>query len=85
MPQSSLRRSTTIVKNCKDLTVKLKVNYLFPTSSSGANFYIYELPEGLGKSKILAQTRVEIFWILTDFHEVIQVQSPTCTPARKFH
>ena len=40
MPQSSLRRSTTIVKNCKDLTVKLKANYLFPTSSSGANLWV---------------------------------------------
>ena len=42
------------LKNYKDLTMKLKVKYLFPTSSSGANFYIYQLPESLGMRKILA-------------------------------
>ena len=41
------------LKNYKDLTMKLEVKYLFPTSSSGANFYIYQLPEGLGMRKIL--------------------------------
>ena len=30
------------------------------------------------------QTRKDIFWIFTDFHGVIRVQSPACTPARKF-
>ena len=74
--------------------MKLKVKYLFPTSSSAANFYIYGLPEGLGVRKILAggarmqknlQTREDIFWIFTDFHGVMWVQSPTCTPAQKFH
>ena len=81
-------------KNCKDLTMKLEVRYLFSTLSSGANFFIYQLPDGLEIRKILAhgirmqnnsQTREEIFWIFTDFHGVIQVQSPTCTPAQKFH
>ena len=37
-----------------DLTMKLKVKYIFPTLSSVANFYIYQLPEGLGMKKILA-------------------------------
>ena len=34
--------------------MKLEVKYLFPTSSSGANFYIYyQLSEGLGMGKHL--------------------------------
>ena len=77
--------------------MKLEVKYLFPTSSSGANFFIYELPEGLGMRKILAhgtrmqitsedpQTSEAMFLIFMDFHGVMRVQSPTCTPARKFH
>ena len=39
------------LKNCKDMTMKLEVEYLFTTSSSGANFYIYQVPEGLGMRK----------------------------------
>ena len=82
------------LKNYKDLTMKLKINYLFATSSSGAIFYIYQLPAGLRMRKILAdgirmqkkpQTKKETFWILADFHGDMRVQSPTCTPARKFH
>ena len=38
---SSLRCGTTFVKNCTDLTKKLKVKYLFSTLSSGVNFHIY--------------------------------------------
>ena len=62
--------------------MKFKVKYLFPTSSSGSNFYIYQLPEGLRIRKILAhgimmqknpQTRTGIFWIFTDFQGVIRV------------
>ena len=34
--------------------MKLEVKYLFPTSCSGANFYIYQLPEGFRIRKILA-------------------------------
>ena len=34
-------------ENCKSLTMKLEVKYFFPTSSSGENFCIYQLPEGL--------------------------------------
>ena len=69
--------------------MKLEVKYLFPTSSSGANSYIHQLPEGLGMRKILAhvirlrknpQTREDIFWIFTDFHGVMRVQSPTFNP-----
>ena len=33
--------------------MKLEVKYIFPTSTSGANNYIYKLLEGLGMSKIL--------------------------------
>ena len=44
----------SLLKNCKDLTMKLEAEYLFSTSSSGANFYTYHLPEGLGMVKILA-------------------------------
>ena len=31
--------------------MKLEVKYIFPTLTSGANFYIYELPEDLGMKK----------------------------------
>ena len=74
--------------------MKLKVKYIFPTSSSGANFYMYQLPEGLGMRKVLvhgirmqknSQTREDIFWTFTDFHGVIKVQSPTCTIVQKFN
>ena len=74
--------------------MKLKVKYIFPISSSGAHFYICQLPEGLGMRKILShgirmqknpQTRAGISWIFTYFHGIMRVQSPTCTPARKFH
>ena len=74
--------------------MKLEVKYLFPTSSSGANFYIYELPENLRMRKVLAhgirkqknpQNKVDIFWIFKDFHGGMWVQNPTCTPPRKFH
>ena len=67
--------------------MKLKVKYLFPTSSSDASFYIYQLPESLEMRKTLAygikmqknpQTRKDILWIFTDFHRVMRVQSPTC-------
>ena len=34
--------------------MKLNVKYIFPTLSSVANIYIYQLPEGLGMKKILA-------------------------------
>ena len=73
--------------------MKLEVKYIFPASSF-ADFYIYELPdEGLGMRKILAhgtrmqknpQTKEDIFWIFTDFHEVMCVQSPTSPPYRNF-
>ena len=71
-------------ETCKALTMKMEVKYLFPTSCSGANFCIYQLPEGLEMRKILAlgirmqknpQTRVDIVWIFMDFHRVMQVQS----------
>ena len=71
----------------------LKVKNIFPNSSLGGNFYIYELPEGPVMRKILAhgyqdtriqknvQAREEIFWIFTYFCGVMRVQSPACTPA----
>ena len=74
--------------------MQLKVRYNFLTLFEGANFYIYELPEGLGTRKTLAhgistqknsQTGEEIVWIFTHFHGVMRVQSPTCNTARKFH
>ena len=77
------------LKNCKDLTMKLQVKYLFPTSSLGANFYIHQLPEGLRMTYILAhgismqknlQPRENIFWIFTDFHEIMGVQSQLAHP-----
>ena len=55
--------------------MKLEIKYIFSTSTSGANFYIYELPEGLEMRKILAhgtrmqknpQAREDIFWIFME-------------------
>ena len=57
--------------------MKLEVKDLFPTSSTGSNFYIYQLPKSLGMSKVLPhgvrmqktpKTRTKVFWIFTDFH-----------------
>ena len=65
------------LKNYEDLTMELEIKYLFPTSSSGVEFYIYQLPEGLGMRTILThgirmqkkpQTREDIFWIFKNFH-----------------
>lgn len=72
------------------LTMKLKVRYLFSTSSLG--FFIHKLSENLETRKILAyvikmqknpQTRVQIFWIFTDVHRITRVESPICTPRTK--
>ena len=69
--------------------MKLEVKNIFPTSTPGVKNYIYKLPEGHGMRRILAhgttieknpQTREDIFWIFTDFHRVMWVQSPTYTP-----
>ena len=69
--------------------MNLEVKYIFPTSAPGVNNYVCKLPEGLGMRRILAhgtriqknpQTREDIFWIFTDFHRVMWVQSPTYTP-----
>ena len=71
--------------------MKLEVKYLFPTSSSGANFYIYQLYEGLGmiahgiRTQNNPQTKVDFFWIFMDFHRFMRVQKPTCTSSQKFH
>ena len=46
--------STTVVRNCKGLTIALEVKYFFTTSSSGANFFIHQLSESLEMRKILA-------------------------------
>ena len=81
------------LKNCRNLTVQLKVEYLFPTSSSGSNFYVYQLPEGLGIRKILAhsirtqknpQTRADIFFIFTFSWSYVGPKS-NLYPTRKFH
>ena len=56
--------------------MKLGVKFLYLTSSSGENFYIYQLREGLGMRNMLAhgirmqkntQTRDAIFWIFMEF------------------
>ena len=58
--------------------MKLGVKYLYLTSSSGENFYIYQLREGLGMRNMLAhgirmqkntQTRDAIFWIFMEFSD----------------
>ena len=55
---------------------------------------LHDAEETMGRRKILAhdirmkknpQTKEDTFWIFTDVHGVMRVQSPTCTPARKFH
>ena len=79
------------LKNSKDFIMKLEVKYLFLTSSSVEDFYIYQLPECLWmlahgiRMRKNPQPREGIFWIFTDFHEFMGVQIPTCTPAQKFH
>ena len=52
MPWSSLRCWTTFVKKFGN-KIESQI-YFFQTSSSGANFYICQLPEGLEMRKILA-------------------------------
>ena len=53
-PNLTCNAELPLLENCKDLTIKLEAKYLFPTSSSGTNFCIYQLPEGLRMRKILA-------------------------------
>ena len=48
------QKSIPPLKNCKDLTMKLEVKFLVPTSSSGTNFYIFQSRESLKVRKILA-------------------------------
>ena len=31
------------------------------------------------------QTKEDTFWIFTDFHGAMRVESPKCAPAQKFH
>lgn len=38
--------------NHEDLTMKSEFKYIFPTSFSGAKFYIYQLPDGLRMRRI---------------------------------
>ena len=85
---------STPLKNCEDFDIKLEVKHIFLISNWGANIYNYQLPEDLGMRKILVhgicmqknpQTRANIFWIFTDLHGVMQVPSPTYTPAQKFN
>ena len=54
---------------------------------------LHDAEESMGIRKILAhdirmkknpQTKEDTFWIM-DFYGVMRVQSPTCTPAQKFH
>ena len=83
-----------LLKNYKDLTVKLEVKHLFPTSSWGTYFYVYQLPEGLTMRKILAHMVLGCKRIhkqgLT-FSAFLQIFMEFCrskvqlTPAQKFH
>ena len=68
--------------------MKLEVKYIFLTSTPDVNNYFCKLPESLGMKRILAQdTRIQknpqiredIFWIFTDFHRLMWVQSSTYT------
>ena len=54
---------------------------------------LHDAEKSMGIRKILAhdirmeknpQTKENTFWV-ADFYEVMRVQSPTSTPARKFH
>ena len=73
--------------------MKLGVKFLYLTSSSGENFYIYQLREGLGMRKILAhsirmqqnsQTREDTFWRFTDFHKLCGSKVQLATPHKNF-
>ena len=47
-------------QNYEDLTMKLEVKYIFPTSTPGVNNYIHKLPEVPGMRRILAHaTRIQ--------------------------
>ena len=55
---------------------------------------LHDAEEAIGMRKILAhdmkmkknpQTKEDTFWIFTDFHGFMRIQSPTCTPAGKFN
>ena len=55
---------------------------------------LHDAEEVMGIRKILAhdikmkknpQTKDDTVWIFKDFHGVMRVESPTCTPARKFY
>ena len=68
-----------LLEDSKGLIMKLKVKYRFPTSSSGASFFIYQLLEGLEMRKILedvvrmqknTQTRMHIFRFSRTFTEL---------------
>ena len=81
------------LKNYKDFTMKLKVKYIFPTSTSGAKFYNYQLPEGLGVRKMLAhgirmlknsKTREDSFGFSRIFIELCGSKVQLALPHRKF-
>ena len=82
------------LNNYKGLTVKLEVKHLFPTSTWGTHFYIYQLPEGLRMRKILAHMVLGCKRIhkpgLT-FSAFLQIFMELCrskvqlTPTQKFH
>ena len=55
---------------------------------------LHDALEAMGMRKILAhdirmkkksETQENTFWIFTDFHGVMRVQSPARTPTSKFH
>ena len=81
------------LKNCKDLTMKLQVKYLFPTSSSGTHFYIHQFSEGLGMGNILAhglrmqkkpQTSANIYGFSWKFMNLCRSKNRLAPPQENF-
>ena len=61
---------------------------------SNTDMELHDAEEAMRIRKILAcdirmkknpQSKEGSFWIFKDFHGIMRVQSPTCTPARKFY
>ena len=76
---------TALSENCKGLTRKLEVKFLFQLHLQAPIFFICQLFEGLEiRIQKNQQTRAHFFRIFMDFHRFIKVQSPTCNPAPKF-
>ena len=75
-------------ENCKGLTMKLEVKYIFGLPARFSVLFFHQMPEGLKTRNILPNgikmeknppTRADIFWIFTDFQRVVWIQIPSCT------